>query len=259
MQVQRPSMLADRPGAATHAARMAVPGLTDGWPTRRPSLAYQWALDQAARAAWEHGGSRVVVADHPLLGQEAMRRLGGVWFGQASLAPEDARDIAALTVVTRGLSGPTDPRAAFDTALWIEPTAAQWPTTLASLSERLAERGQLLVICTTPLLGRNLPERAAPGAAPVTELLSGRAVANRLLARGWTLDAPLGFRGVRALGLSVLERAATVIRRPALADRLGVSARAAFVERGWLAHLGSVVLLRAHPPQAWSAQPGAAP
>jgi hypothetical protein len=259
MLVKQPYVQADIRSVTLATGEAPAVGVVDGWPTIRPGLAYQWALDLAARAGWQMPGQRVVLSDHPSLGHEAARRLGAPWFTQPHASDDGDLTSLSSSILTIGLArvgavgrghGQGD---GVGTVLWIEPTYDTWPITLAGLPEVLHEDGQLLVLTTSPWLGRNLSERQLPGAAPSASLLSSRAVASELLKAGWSNLSVLGFRGVRALSLGVLERLASRIGRPALADRLGVSMRACYLERGALAHLSTVTLLTAQPP-GWVAE-----
>ncbi|MGE3912364.1 MAG: hypothetical protein AB7K36_23585 [Chloroflexota bacterium] len=219
------------PLAAPTPTRGQLSDLSGGWPTRRPSLAYQWALDVATLELRRMGGSPLILSTHPLLGQEAARRLDVDW--------PNAADQPAATHSASHLAS---------SALWIEPVRADWYSTLARIGESVDRNGLLLVMTGVPWLSRGLPERTAPGVPPAAQLLGSRAIVQRLRLAGWHVDRVLGLRGPRALGFGILERLALRVKRPALADRLGVSMRASFMERGPLTYVSTIALVSARPP-----------
>lgn len=244
--VSRPlAEAASWPGGAVDADWTREVG---GWPSRRPSLAYQWALDASAAEAYRRQCPPMLVAAHPVLGPEAARRLGLTWTVPSE---PDTRDAAPTVLETRivGADPPTEAHAdAAPTLLWIEPTAGNWRPTLAQAERFLRGAGYLLVLTSSPWLARGLPEWGvcAPHARNV--LLGGWSVHRRLRAAHWSVEATFGFRGLRGLSLGALAGLAAMLRRDALADRLSVQMRQHFVERGLLARFSTVTLIGARPP-----------
>jgi hypothetical protein len=235
---------------------LATPGTVaiDGWPTSRPSLAYQWVLDVSAVKVHRLGAPPLLIASHTRLGAEAARRLGVAWSGPSA----DSRSSRAPVVSVHQSNG-TDawtagPDSQVPTVVWVEPTRHDWLDTVGRLERLLHGSGRLLVLTSSPWLARGLPEWPAQDAPARETLLGSWNLANRLRARQWRVEEVIGFRGVRSLGLGVLARLAIVMRRDGLADRLAVRMRASHVERGLLAHLGTVALVTAQPPVGRSAR-----
>ena len=223
-------------------------GDVDGWPSRRPSLAYQWALDVSASEIHRQQCPIVLIAAHPVLGPEAARRLGVAW-DTPSRASARTDELAALVPAPLG-SGVDDAsfRSGPATVLWVEPTARDWHQTIVGVEQVLGWGGSLLVLTSSPWLARSLPEWGASVAPAHGAPLGGWAVVRRLRAAHWSVDTAIGFRGLRSLSLGALERLGAMARLDALADRLSVRMRERFAERGRFARLSTVTLVGARPP-----------
>lgn len=230
--------------AEAGADGVARPVAEPTWPTSRPSLAYQWALDVAACHAVGTGLPITLVAGHPGLGRELAHRLR---LGADRSVP--LADRPAPAGPDRHSPSDSDP----GTVVWLEPTRRDWESVLGraqALAAGDGVRGSLIVVAASPRLARGLPEWTVAGAPLLRHGVGATGVLRRLNRAGWFVEDVVGFRGPRALALGVAERLAARAGRPALADRLGFRMRMQMVERGIAATLCTVIVAVARPPHA---------
>ena len=219
---------------------LADAATNDGWPSARPSLAYQWALDVGAVEVLRDGASPMLVGSHPRLGPEAARRLGVAWSASMDGSAASISATCAEVPGVRGvaLNGPHN-------VLWLEPTRPDWFASLRRIKHALDGSGRLLIVTSSRWLVRGYPEWRESAS---TDLVGGWCVARRLRAEGWRVEWSIGLRGPRALGFAAASRLANFTHSNALADRLAVRMRQSFVERGLVAPFCTVALIAARPP-----------